>query len=204
MPPVGFETWYPKHCHTVFTVRNICTDNRLIHVFHYPIPPGKQRDLMEIPYVSEADIRHSLLKGELYIKLICRDIRVVDSTIDLIQFDACHKNFLQEAGITIGLDAGGGGGGQVDYLFRQNVQLIGPKNDANRVFMTPFGEKFINDTFEDNDFRIIVEHNGRRLIEDIDYTVLESMPGLGYDMVRFDSFVPNKRSQIIADYVIKR
>jgi hypothetical protein len=202
MPPVGFETWFPKQCPTSFVVKNIAPGNKRVHVFHYPIANGMERDLMAIPYVSEADIRHSLLKGELYTKLLCRDIRVTESNIDLIQFDACHKNFLQQAGITIGLDCGGSGS-NVRYLFRQNVPLIGPLNNANRVFMVPYQEKFLNNNFDGNDFRIIVEHNGRRLIENVDYTVLESTPGSGYDLIRMDSFVPNTRSHLIADYVIE-
>lgn len=202
MPAVGFETWYPKQCPTSFVVKNIAPGNKRIHIFKYPIGNGLERDIMAIPYVSEADIRHSLLKGELYIKLLCRDIKITYSNIDLIQFDQCHKNFLQEAGIVIGLEATSSSQNQ-KYLLKQNVNLIGPLNNANRIFMLPFGDKFLNGIYDNNDFRIIINHNGRRLIEEKDYTVLESVSGQGLDLIRIDSFVPNTKSNLIADYVVK-
>ena len=74
MPAVGFETWYQKQCPTVFRVKNIAKDGKRIRIFKYPIKNGTARDLMEIPYVSEADIRHSLLKGELFMKIICKEL----------------------------------------------------------------------------------------------------------------------------------
>ena len=201
MPCVGFETWFPKQCSTTcFIVKNISPGNRRIHVFNYPIGNGQERDLLAIPVVSEADIRHSLLKGELYIKLVCKEITVTQSTIDLLQFDQCQLSFLQRAGITTGLQVTGGSTEPV--LLRENMQLIGPTNSANVNFLIPFGESFINDNLDGNDYRIIINHNGRRLIEDTDYTVLESTPGSGYNMIRIDSFIPNKNSNLIADYYV--
>ena len=202
MPGVGFETWWPKKCPTVFKVTNI-TPKKMVRVFQYPIAPGRVRDLMDIPVVSEADIRHSLLKGELNMKIMCNEIRVVESTIDLLQFDECQKAFLQAAGVDKGLEVEGGG--QANYLFRQNVALIGVKNDANKIFTVPYPDKFLNGTFEDNEFRIIVDHNGRRQIQNIDYIISESGgTGTGFDTIEFISLVPNKCSKIIADYVVRR
>jgi len=202
MPGVGFETWWPKQCPTVFRVANITTDKE-VRVFGVKIPIGGTYDCMDIPVVSEADIRHSLLKGELYIKIIGNEIRVVESNIDLLQFDDCHKAFLQQAGITEGLEVDVPPS-DVPYAFRDNVELVGPKNSANRIFKVPFPDKFIQGMFDENDFRIIIDHNGRRLVENCDYIVSESGgPGTGYDTIEIISFVPNKRSQLIADYVIE-
>jgi hypothetical protein len=208
MTKVGFNTPYPKHCDTVFIVRNITKAKggvgKTVRIFGVPILADGEYDLFDIDEVSEADIRHSLIKGTLYMKLITEEIRVVRSTIDLLQFDDCHKAFLESVGITKGLEVPGGGGADVRYLFRDNVVLIGPKNNANKVFRVPTPDKFINGTYDDNEFRIIIDHNGRRLIQNIDYIISESGgPGSGFDTVEFISFVPNKCSKIIADYVIE-
>jgi len=204
MPAVGFETWYQKQCPTVFKIKNVASGGKRIRVFKYPLVNGGIRDLMDIPYVSEADIRHSLLKGELFIKIICKEIIVVDSNIDLLQFDPCHKKFLEDAGIEVGLEVETDVLSELPYLWKQEAQLIGAKNNANRSFMVPFGDKFLEGNFEDNDFHIIIQHNGRRLIQNCDFIILESGGvGTGYDIVQFISFVPNPRSEIIADYVIE-
>src|SRR5574338_1584724 len=50
---------------------------KVIFIFHYPINPGETRDLLAIPGVQEADIRASLLKGELRHKFLCGDIELV-------------------------------------------------------------------------------------------------------------------------------
>lgn len=204
---VGFNTVFPRRCDVVFKIRNIAPDNKRIRVFNYPIANGFERDLMLIPYVSETDIKHSLLKGELLQKGLAGEYVVVESNIDLIQFNDCQRDFLESLGVKIGLTAGTDGYdgySTVDYLFRQNVELVGPKNNANRIFSVFPGDKFINGIFDDNDFRIIIMHNGRRLIENIDYIVLESGgPGTGFDQIRIISFVPNPKSQLFADYVVE-
>lgn len=205
MPAVGFETWFQKKCPTVFRVKNIAPNGKRIRIFKYPIKNGMDRDLMEIPYVSEADIRHSLLKGELFTKIICKEAIVVESNIDLLQFDPCHKQFLMDAGITIGLEVDSSGGiAAVPYLWRNEVKLLGATNSSNTTFMIPGGEKFLDGTFEDNEFHISVEHNGRRLIQDCDFIIQESGGvGTGYDTIKIISFVPNYKSQLIADYVVE-
>lgn len=202
---VGFNTVYKKTCPTVFEVINIAPKGKRIKVFNYPIENGMVRDLMAIPFVSEADIRHSLLKGELFRKIITGEIRVVDSNIDLLQFDPCHLDFLRDAGVIKGLTAGSDGyGGNVNYLWKQEIPLIGIKNGTNRVFTVMPGDKFIDGLFDDNEFHIHVDHNGRRLIQDIDFQILESGGvGTGYDTIRFISFAPTPKSQLIADYVIQ-
>lgn len=88
-----------------FTVKNIVS-NKVIRIFTYPINPGDTRDLLTIPGVAEADIRSSLLKGELLRKLLAKEITVVCSDIDLLQFNDEQKAFLQESGIMEGLEVG--------------------------------------------------------------------------------------------------
>jgi len=206
MPAVGFETWYKKQCPTVFVVKNIAEGGKRVRIFNYPIKNGLARDLLEIPYVSEADIRHSLLKGELYIKIISKEIIVTDSNIDLIQFDSCHRQFLINAGITNGLDAGSSDGyiiTELPYLWRNEVELIGPRNSSNRVFTVLPGDKFIDGNYLDNNFHIMIEHNGRGLIQNVDFIISESGGiGTGYDLIKLISFVPSVKSKLTASYVI--
>jgi len=200
MPAVGFETWFPKECPTVFVVKNIAPEGKRIKIFDYPIKNGMERDLMTIPYVSEADIRHALLKGELLTKLRSGEATVIDSNIDLIQFDECHKAFLQSVGITKGLEATGGIA-EIPYLFKQQVELFGVKNSSNRVFTTP--DAFLNGMVSGNDFRIQPKHNGRDLVENVDYFVAESGgPGTGFDTIILN-FSPKARSVLVADYVVE-
>lgn len=90
---------------TSFIVKNIITDsNKTVRIFHYPIPVGTERDLLAIPGVSESDIRASLLKGEILHKILAGEIHIVSSDIDLLQFNTEQKVFLQNAGVTIGLE----------------------------------------------------------------------------------------------------
>lgn len=199
MPAVGFETWFPKKCPTVFVVKNIAPEGKRIKIFTFPIGNGKERDLMDIDFVSEADIRHSLLKGELMTKLRAKEAIVTKSNIDLLQFDECQKAFLESVGIMEGLEVAGSG--DIPYLFRQGVMLIGVQDGSNRVFTTP--EKFIEGTLGNNEFRILIKHNGRDLVKDIDYTLSESGGvGTGFDTIILN-FSPKKRSVLRADYVIE-
>ena len=203
MPGVGFDTWWTKSCPTVFVVKNITTDKE-IRVFDVKIPPGRTYDLMSIPNVSEADIRHSLLKGQLHIKAIGLEIRVVNSNIDLLQFDDCHKSFLQSIGVVNGLETTATPTSDLPYGFRNNIALVGPKNDANRIFKVPMPDKFIQGVYGDNQFNIQIQHNGQGLVYLCDYLVSESGGvGTGYDTIEFISFTPNVKSNLIANYVVE-
>ena len=200
MPGVGFETWFPKRCPTVFVVKNTAGEGKRIKIFHYPIANGLERDLMTIPYVSEADIRHSLLKGELMTKLRSGEAIVTASNIDLLQFDGCQKSFLQSVGILDGLEIAAVPA-VLPFAFKQGVLLLGAKDDVNRVFSTP--EAFLNGVFGNNTFKILIKHNGRDLVEGADYFVAESGGlGSGYDTVVL-TFAPKPRSILIADYVVE-
>jgi hypothetical protein len=204
MPNVGFETFFPKRVDTVFIVQNITKNTpqeRTIHIFGYPIPAGKERDLLSIPVVSEADIRHSLLKGELRVKGENGEICVTRSNIDLLQFDPEQKAFLESICINNGLEVTTA---ILNFSFKQNVPLIGVKNGSNRVFTVPFPDKFINGPLGLNEFRILVRHNGKGLLPGVDYTMSESGGiGTGLDTITIITFKPVADSTLVADYVVK-
>lgn len=88
-----------------FIVRNVTPDRgKTIKIFNYPILFNQTRDLLNIPGVSESDIRASLLKGTLRHKILAQDIVIECSDIDLLQFNQAHKEFLQSAGVVNGLE----------------------------------------------------------------------------------------------------
>jgi hypothetical protein len=187
---------------------------KTINIFHYPINAGCERDLLQIPGVQEADIRASLLKGELRHKFLCGDIQLVSSNIDLLQFSDKQRAWLTSFGFTEGVQIGwdeldgyvqgqieAGGSGGVSYLWREKIPLIGMKNGANRTFYTP--DKFINGSYFGNIFHLTVEHNGKELYENIDYSIGESSgPGTGYDTINLISFTPIRQSLLYATYAI--
>lgn len=184
-----------------FIVHNIAFDKKTIKIFNYPILWNTSRDLLGIPGVSESDIRASLLKGEIKHKILAKEIYVICSDIDLLQFNDEQKKFLQDAGITNGLEVTTAPG-NLNYAWRQEIDLIGVKNGTNRTFFTP--EKFINGLYYGNNFHIDVSHNGKRLFEGIDYRVAESSgAGTGYDMIVFIAFTPISRSVLKSNYVVK-
>lgn len=85
---------------------------------------------------------------------------------------------------------------------RFGIELLGVKNDFNRVFTTP--DKFLHQTYYGAEPRICLMHNGRRLIEFDDFTVSESGGlGTGFDTITVVSFSPSSRSRLTADYVKK-
>ena len=89
-----------------FVVKNISANQKRVKIFKTPILFGYEYDLLNIPGVDEAGIRHSLLKGELKIKLEEEELLVVRSNIDLITFSDEYRELLQSYGITEGLEAG--------------------------------------------------------------------------------------------------
>lgn len=109
-----------------------------INIFHYPINPGCERDLLQIPGITEEDIRASLLKGEIRHKFLCGDIALVSSNIDLLQFSDKQRAWLQSYGFTEGVTVGydeldgyvqnlitqGGGGGITPFEHETLRQLI--------------------------------------------------------------------------------
>ena len=189
------------------------SQKKTIMIFHYPINAGCQRDLLQIPGVQEADIRASLLKGELRHKFLCGDIELVCSNIDLLQFSDKQRDWLYSfgfgEGVAIGYDELDGyvqtliteGGASINYVWKQKVPLIGLKNGENRMFFTP--DKFINGAYYGNTFQITIELNGRQLYENCDFTIGESGgPGTGYDIINLISLSPISRSQLFATYPV--
>ena len=204
MSNVGYETWFEKsQCNTIFVVKNIAPRGKTIKLFQVPIKNNCEYDLLAIKYVSEADIRHSLLKGDLNIKIKTGEIVITHSNIDLLQFDDAQKSFLMNAGVVDGLSVNGGTG-TLPVVFKQAVHLVGVLDGVNRIFTIPSPDKFVNGVLLNNEFNIILMHNGKRLEEGIDFIVSESGgAGTGYDTVIFTAFAPTDRSRILADYVVK-
>lgn len=98
---------YSLKYNTHFIVKNTCTDhNKTITIFNYPINFGATRDLLQIPGVTEEDLRASLLKGVLRHKFLCGDIQLVSSNIDLLQFSDKQRAFLKGFGFTEGVEIG--------------------------------------------------------------------------------------------------
>lgn len=202
-----FAPYLKKYgCFTVLNISHLNQDHgperkKVIKIFNYPINPGQTRDLLAIPGVAEADIRASLLKGELRHKILAQDIIIVCSDIDLLQFNDDQKTFLQEAGVINGLEVTAAVG-TLNYAFRDEIPLIGLKNGTNRVFLTP--DKFINGFYSGNDFHIEIKHNGKALYENIDYTISESGGvGTGYDVINLTQFSPLPKSTLFAWYAVK-
>lgn len=193
-------------CFTVLNISHLNQDHgperkKVVKIFHYPINPGQTRDLLDIPGVAESDIRASLLKGEIRHKILAQDIIVVCSDIDLLQFNDDQKAFLQQAGIVKGLEVTAAVG-TLNYVFRDEIPLIGMKNGTNRVFFTP--DKFINGLYSGNTFHIEVKHNGKAIYENIDYTIGESGgPGTGYDTITIHQFSPLAKSTLLSWYAVK-
>lgn len=202
----GFYTFEPKTVDTVFFVKNVTKgtpQEKTVRVFQYPIHAGGIRDLLDIPEVSEATIRHSLLKGELKTKGECGEICIFRSNIDLIQFDEEQKTFIQSLqcapGAVSGLEAGSTS--SFNFAFKQNVVLAGTLDGSNRIFTT--SDKFVNTDIGSNSFRILVRHNGKGLLQGIDYSLSESMgAGTGFDTITFISFAPKSNDTLVADYVV--
>ena len=184
---------------TSFIVENIISGTpKIINIFQYPIPVGAQRDLLKIPYVSEADIRASLLKGEIMHKLRAGEIKIVFSDIDLLQFNADQRAFLQQSGVLNGLQISSS---QLDVTEIQDVQLNGTVDGVNTIFTAPDGVWL--QTFP---YKIIVYNNGVKQVLGDDYFIAESGgPGSGYDTVIFSVPPDNTLSPvdvITADYYI--
>ena len=88
-----------------FIVKNIITgSNKVIRIFNNPIPVGATRDLLAIEGIGEADIKSSLLKGEILTKLLSKEISIIKSDIDLLQFNDTQRSFLIASGINLGLE----------------------------------------------------------------------------------------------------
>jgi len=185
---------------TSFIVQNIITNsNKEVRIFQYPIPVGMQRDLLAIPGVSESDIRASLLKGELLHKLLAKEITVVYSDIDLLQFNNDQLNFLTQNGVSIGTKVTSS---QMAVLRMEDIQLVGNVDGVNTIFTIPSGKFIQNGTY-----KIIVYKNGVKQVYLDDYYIFESGGvGTGYDSVVMTvapTVTPSPVDVITADYYIQ-
>jgi hypothetical protein len=193
---------------------------KTISIFNYPINAGQTRDLFQIPGIQESDIRSSLLKGVIRHKLLCGDIELVSSNIDLLQVSPEQRDWLHsfgfDDGVMIKCDqlheevfecidgyiTTNHPPGSLNYAWREKIPLIGLRNGLNQTFYTP--EKFINGSYFGNLFHLTIEHNGKELYENIDYTIGESSgAGTGYDTINIYSITPVTHSLLFATYVVK-
>lgn len=122
------------HCGQ-FVVRNISPQKKTVKVFNYPINLHETRDLLKIPGIYEAEIKSSLMKGQLRRKFLNQDIELVISNIDLLQFTDCGINYLEGYGFTTGVTIGFdqldgylqsiiGGGGSIEPQHKTLRDLI--------------------------------------------------------------------------------
>lgn len=194
----GAHTFQPKAPNTKFIVKNIAPNRKRVRIFNYPIRNGETRNLLFIPEISEAFIRHSLLKGELRIKFLCGELIVTESDIDLLQFNDEHKAFLESIGITDGLEVSGTGTGRA-FLHKVGVDLLGVKNSSNRTFTT--SDDFINANISGDLLTISIFHDGNRLVENDEYVLAESGGvGTGFDTIVITAFAPKSTSTLVANY----
>jgi len=192
-----------------FIVKNI-SNLKTIRIFDYPILIGQSRDILRIPGIGESDIRNSLLKGTLRNKIMAKEIEIVDSDIDLLQFNDDQKSFLQSAGLAAGADI------NTDQLnpnidigsskqYRLQVSMLGLVNDVNTIFTVPVDSETGKNTFSmELNKQIQVYKNGVRQYYLDDYIVAETNGvGTGYNAVIFTvppSAVNSPADIITADY----
>lgn len=101
---MSIDTFSPKTANIYFIVKNISPLRKRLTIFNAPIEYNSTRDLLALPSISEADIRHSLIKGELCNRLKNRDIIITSSNIDLLQFSDDQKQFLKSYGVSLGTE----------------------------------------------------------------------------------------------------
>lgn len=196
-----------------FVVQNVTAPQKTVRIFNYPIPHGASRDIMAIPGVCEADIRASLLKGEIRTKIEKGEIIILSSDIDLIQFNSTQYAFLTNAGVSYGTkvtpaqasglansDAGENGG--PSYTLKQQIIPVGVKNGVNRTFFTP--DLFLDGAYDGNVLCLSVTLNGRVLRKGIDYDISKTgnSPGTGFNTITFTGVVPKTGSQLYVDYAV--
>lgn len=78
-----------------FVIKNVSANKKTIKIFNCPIPYGTSKNLLSIPGVAENEISSSLLKGDLFLKISAREIIIVQSDIELLQFNDVQRNLLQ-------------------------------------------------------------------------------------------------------------
>jgi hypothetical protein len=159
-----------------FIVQNITTEPKVVRIFNYPILPGGTRNLLAIPGVAESDIRVSLLKGEINVKLLAGEVIIIASDIDLLQFNLNQFTFLSSHGVATGMQVGIL---QQAFIWNEDVRLTGTVDGVNTVFTIPSGV-FVYSGY----YKIIVYLNGVKQVLGNDFTISMST-SLGYDTITF-------------------
>lgn len=193
----GYSLKYNTH----FIVRNITNPKKTVNIFLAPINYGGTRDLLALRGIQETDIRSSLLKGTLRLKLLCGDIEIVSSNINLLQFDDDQRQFLKSYGVTTGTEAANSAL-HLPFAIKQAISLNGSQDGVNDTFT--LSDKFLHGDLDSNTFEISITHNGRVLYVNKDFIISESQGiGTGYDTVKFISLIPDASSFLLCNYLIK-
>jgi hypothetical protein len=137
---------------TKFVVKNIIPYNKTVKIFGWPVYNNQTLDILSVPGVSEADIRYSLLKGDLYIKLQYNELAVVESNINLLQFSNDQFKFLESNGVPGGLQVSYQ---QMDVTEQLDILLVGDVDGVNVIFTIPSGV-----WIQSYPYKIIVYRNG--------------------------------------------
>lgn len=176
----SFAPYVVKAGYGQFVVLNIANPPKMVRIFNQPIYPfgsdGDTRDLLKTAGWSEADIRASLLKGEIRNKLLAHEILILASDVDLLQFNSNQLAFLTASGITIGTQVGIP---QQLFVWNQDIHLDGTVDGVNTVFTIPSGV-FIQTGY----YTIVVYLNGVKQNLNDDFTISASTIA-GYDTVTF-------------------
>ena len=163
-----------------FWVQNIANPPKCVEIFNYPVAArGGVRNLMLIPGVGEQDIKESLLKGSLRNKLLVREIAILASNIDLLQFNTTQIQFLYNNGIVVGVQIDDRPGGQTLFTHYIDIELLGAVNNVNTTFILPNNQAFVVDVIHN----IVVYKNGVKQVQGDDYTI--AMGSYGWNTVIF-------------------
>lgn len=119
---MGANSFFRKLTDIHFTIKNL-SKNKCINVFNCPINPGQTKDLLALPEISEADIRHSLIKGELANLIRLKVISIESSSIDLDQSDPSQAAFITSGGFTPSLEKFIGEISTIDGVGSQTLSL---------------------------------------------------------------------------------
>lgn len=179
-----------------FIVKNIAPSNRKVKILGFSLDNGDTKNLLSLRYISEADVRRSLLNGELYRKITNNLIFIVQSDLDLSQFSLDQRIFLQQAGIIQSEQTIPSIRKKKNTLLHvEEDTLTGTQDDSNTIFTISSGKFLFND-----DYKILVYRNGIRQKFGTNFLVAESGGlGTGYDTVIFIE-PPLATDELVVDY----
>jgi hypothetical protein len=108
-----------KQASVVFKIKNVSKIRKTLSIFNIRLKYNNIIDVLGIAGVSQNDIENSLLKGQLRNKILSGDIIVVESNIELLQYDESQKQFLENAGVVSGVN-----GGALDIVTPTSVGVL--------------------------------------------------------------------------------